>query len=78
MANEAVERIRKSFKAELSLKARRTLKHDRCTLLKREADLTNKTVLLLSGCANNLPFLALAYRLMGRSRFTTLRLATML
>lgn len=63
MANEAVERIRKSFKAELSPKVRRTLMHDRYTLLKREVDLTDKEALLLSGWANNFPTLALAYRL---------------
>jgi transposase len=63
MANEAVERIRKSFKAELAPKVRRTLMHDRYTLLKREADLTDKEALLLSGWANNFPTLALAYRL---------------
>jgi transposase len=63
MANEAVERIRKSFKAELTPKVRRTLMHDRYTLLKRESDLTDKEALLLSGWANNFPTLALAYRL---------------
>jgi len=63
MANEAVECIRKSFKAELTPKVRRTLMHDRYTLLKRQADLTDKEALLLSGWANNFPTLALAYRL---------------
>ena len=63
MANEAVERIRKSFKAELTPKVRRTLMHDRYTLLKRESELTDKEALLLSGWANNFPTLALAYRL---------------
>jgi len=63
MANEAVERIRKSFKAELTPKVRRTLMHDRYTLLKREADLTDKEALLLSGWSNNFPTLTLAYRL---------------
>ena len=63
MANEAVERIRKSFKAELAPKIRRTLMHDRYTLLKRESELTDKEALLLSGWANNFPTLALAYRL---------------
>ena len=63
MANVAVERIRKSFKAELSPKVRRTLMHDRYTLLKHEMDLTDKETLLLSGWENNFPTLALAYRL---------------
>ena len=63
MANEAVERIRKSFKADLPIKVRRTLMHDRCTLLKREAELTDKEVLLLSSWENNFPTLGLAYRL---------------
>jgi transposase len=63
MANEAVECTRKSFKAELTPKVRRTLMHDRYTLLKPQADLTDKEALLLSGWANNFPTLALAYRL---------------
>lgn len=49
IANEAVERIRMSFKAEPAPKVRRTLMPDRCTPLKREADLTDKKALLLSG-----------------------------
>lgn len=63
MANEAVERTRKSFKAELSPKIRRTLMHDRYALLKRESELTDKEALLLPGWANNFPTLALAYQL---------------
>ena len=63
MANEAVERIRKSFKADLPPKVRRTLMHDRFVLLKRESELADKEALLLSGWANNFPTLGLAYRL---------------
>ena len=63
MANEAVERIRKSFKADLPIKVRRTLMHDRFVLLKRESELVDKEALLLSGWANNFPTLGLAYRL---------------
>ena len=58
MANEAVERIRKSFKVELYPKVRRILMLDRYILLKREADLADKEALLLSGQANNFPVLA--------------------
>jgi transposase len=63
MANEALERIRKSFRESLSPKQRRGLMHDRFVLLKRESELNDREILLLSGWLNNYPELALAYRL---------------
>lgn len=63
MANEAFERVRKNFRESLTPKQRRGLMHDRCVLLKRESELNDKEILLLSGWLNNYPELALAYRL---------------
>ena len=63
MANEALERVRKSFRESLSPKQRRGLMHDRFVLLKCESELNDKEILLLSGWLNNYPELALAYRL---------------
>lgn len=63
MANEALERVRKSFRESLTPKQRRGLMHDRFVLLKRESELRDKEVLLLSGWLNNYPELGLAYRL---------------
>jgi transposase len=63
MANEALERVRKSFRESLSPKQRRGLMHDRFVLLKRESELNDREILLLSGWLNNYPELALAYRL---------------
>jgi transposase len=63
MANEALERVRKSFRESLTPKQRRGLMHDRFVLLKRESELNDKEVLLLSGWLNNYPELGLAYRL---------------
>lgn len=42
MANEALERVRKSFRESLTPKQRRGLMHDRFVLLKRESDLNKK------------------------------------
>lgn len=63
MANEALERVRKSFRESLTPKQRRGLMHDRFVLLKRKSELNDKEVLLLSGWLNNYPELGLAYRL---------------
>ena len=63
IANEALERVRKSFRESLSPKQRRGLMHDRFVLLKRESELNDREILLLSGWLNNYPELALAYRL---------------
>ena len=63
MANESMEKVRKSLRERLTLKEKRGLMHDRWVLLKRERDLTDKDSLLLSGWIKNYPELAVAYRL---------------
>ncbi len=63
MANDALERVRKSYRESLTPKQRRGLMHDRFVLLKRQTDLDAKETLLLSGWLNNYAELALAYRL---------------
>lgn len=62
MANEALERVRKSLREQLTPKQRRGLMHDRFVLLKRERDLTDKEAFLLDGWCQNYPELGLAYR----------------
>jgi transposase len=63
MANEAMEKVRKSLRESLTPKQRRGLMHDRFVLLKRESELTDKEVLLLSGWVKNYPELGLAHQL---------------
>ncbi len=63
MANEAIEKVRKALRAELTPKQRRGLMHDRFILLKRERDLTPKEAFNLDGWTKNYPALGLAYRL---------------
>ena len=63
MANEAVEKVRKSLRESLTPKQRRGLMHDRFLLLKRERDLDDKGRLLLDGWTQNYPELGAAYRL---------------
>jgi transposase len=63
MANDAVEKVRKSLRESLTPKQRRGLMHDRFVLLKRERDLNDKERLLLSGWMANYPELGEAYRL---------------
>lgn len=62
LANEALERVRKSLREQLTPKQRRGLMHDRFVLLKRERDLTDKEAFLLDGWCQNYPELGLAYR----------------
>jgi len=62
MANEALERVRKSLREQLTPKQRRGLMHDRFVLLKRERDLNDKEAFLLDGWCQNYPELGLAYR----------------
>lgn len=62
MANDGLERIRKSLREQLTPKQRRGLMHDRFVLLKRERDLTDKEAFLLDGWCQNYPELGLAYR----------------
>lgn len=63
MANEALEKVRKSMRADLTLKQKRGLMHDRFVLLKRERDLTDKERFNLDGWVKNYPLLGEAYRL---------------
>lgn len=63
MANDAVEKVRKSLREQLTPKQRRGLMHDRFVLLKRERDLNDKETLLLDGWTKNYPELGAAYRL---------------
>lgn len=63
MANDAVEKVRKSLREQLTPKQRRGLMHDRFVLLKRERDLNDKERLLLDGWTKNYSELGAAYRL---------------
>ncbi|EQD69559.1 transposase, IS204/IS1001/IS1096/IS1165 family protein, partial [mine drainage metagenome] len=63
MANDAMERVRKSCRESLTPKQRHGLMHDRFVMLKREHDLSDQEALLLSGWIKNYPELGLAYRL---------------
>lgn len=63
MANEALETVRKSLRERLTLKQKRGLMHDRFVLLKRERDLNDKELLLMSGWTKNYEEIGLAYRL---------------
>jgi transposase len=63
MANDAMETVRKSLRASLSIKQRRGLMHDRFVLLKRHSELRDQERLLLSGWLSNYPELGLAYQL---------------
>ena len=63
MANDAVEKVRKSLREQLTPKQRRGLMHDRFVLLKRERSLNDKEALLLDGWTKNYPELGAAYRL---------------
>jgi len=63
MANEALEKVRKAMRADLTLKQKRGLMHDRFVLLKRERDLTDKERFNLDGWVQNYPLLGEAYRL---------------
>ena len=62
MANEGLERVRKSFRESLTPKQRRGLMHDRFILLKRESELNDKEVSLVANWLNNYPELGEAYR----------------
>lgn len=61
MANEALETVRKTLRAELEPKQRRGLMHDRFVLLKRRHDLSDEEYLKLSGWTANYPRLGSAY-----------------
>lgn len=63
MANEALEKARKSLRESLSPKQRRGLMHDRYVLLRRTNELSDKDFLLMDGWTKNYPILGDAYRL---------------
>ncbi len=63
VANAALEKVRKSMRADLTIKQKRGLMHDRFVLLKRERDLTEKERFNLDGWVQNYPLLGEAYRL---------------
>lgn len=63
MANDALEKVRKALRDELTKKEIKTLKGDRKVLLKREADLSPQEILLMSGWVNNYEPLKTAYEL---------------
>jgi transposase len=63
MANEAIEKARKGLRAELSLKERRGLMHDRFVLLKRESELDVANLAKLDRWVAAYPILAQAYRI---------------
>lgn len=63
MANEAMERVRKSLRSSLQPKQRRTLMHDRFILLKRQKMLLPKETLLLDTWLDNHKDLNDAYHL---------------
>ncbi|MGB4468763.1 MAG: transposase, partial [Azovibrio sp.] len=58
-----MEKARKGLRAELTLKQKRGLMHDRFVLLKRERDLSDEERLNLDGWTKNCPALGEAYRL---------------
>jgi transposase len=61
MANQALESVRKSIRAELADGKRRTLMHDRFILLKRAKDLKMDEFLILQTWTKNIPDLGKAY-----------------
>jgi transposase len=63
MANEALDKVRNSMRADLTLKQKRGLMHDRFLLLKRERDLTDRERFNLDSWVENYPLLGEAYRL---------------
>jgi transposase len=63
MANEAVEKVRKSIRQSLTPAERRTLMHDRFVLLKRQKDLTAREQLLQSTWFANFQDLEQVYKL---------------
>ncbi len=63
MANESMEKARKSLREELTAKERRGLMHDRFVLLKRESELSDQERFNMDGWTKNYPLLGEAYRL---------------
>ena len=63
MANDALQKVRKSLREQLTPKQRRGLMHDRFVLLKRERELNDKERALLTDWTAKHPDLGVAYRL---------------
>ncbi len=63
MANDALERVRKGLREQLTTKQCRGLMHDRFVLLKRERDLNDRERVLLDGWTQKLPRLGRGLRL---------------
>lgn len=63
MANDALEKVRKSLRSQLAAKERRGLMHDRFVLPKREHDLDDDAKALLAKWIKKHPELGVAYRL---------------
>jgi len=63
MANQALDNVRKSLKANMSVKERRTLMRERYILLKRKHDLNERDLFLLETWLGNIPDLNDAYEL---------------
>lgn len=63
MANQSLEVIRKSLRAGLKDRQRRTLMHDRFILLRRKHELTEKDRLLMESWTGTFPSLGTAYEL---------------
>src|SRR5699024_12698603 len=67
MANQALDNVRKSLKAHMSQKERRTLMRERFILLKRKHALNERESFLLDTWLGNLPALKDAYQLTEES-----------
>jgi len=63
MANDALEKIRKATRKEMTTKQKRSLMNDRYVLLKRRHKLTDEDSLRLSGWTLNYPLLGEGYEM---------------
>lgn len=63
MANQALDNVRKSLKANMTAKERRTLMRERYILLKRKHDLNERDAFLLGTWLGNIPELKEAHEL---------------
>lgn len=63
MANNALEDVRKSLRASITIKEKRQLTNDRYVLLKRKHDLSERELFLLELWTENYPMLKTAYTL---------------
>lgn len=68
MANEALEKIRKDLRKELTAGQRQTLKGDRKILLKRAHDISDRERLIMETWTGAFPQLRAAYE--HKERFT--------